>query len=198
MAVGRIHFFNQPFIGTDYGRSTLCGCFCGSIPWLEILSCVCLRSQPLESSLKASSAGGRRRLQKKLASRIVSVAEDCLSPERTFHGCSLMQFRGRFRGSIPWLDSVARFRGSIPWLDSVARFRGSIPWLFQSHFHLRSQPLESSLGRVPQAADGACKKISKPDRVGRRGLFEPREDFPRLLTYAIPWPFRWLDRNTLH
>ena len=25
------------------------------------------------------------------------------------------------------------------------------------------------------------------DHVGRRGLFEPREDFPRLPTYGIPW-----------
>ena len=30
----------------------------------------------------------------------------------------------------------------------------------QSHFNLRTQPLESSLGRVPQAADGSCNKIS--------------------------------------
>ena len=28
-----------------------------------------------------------------------------------------------------------------------------------SRICLRAQPLESSLGRVPQAADGACKKI---------------------------------------
>ena len=66
------------------------------------------------------------------------------------------------------------------------RIRGiSIP----SGFRLRAQPLESSLGRVPQAADGACKKISKLDRVGRRGLSEPREDFSRLLTYA--WTQKW-------
>jgi len=57
---------------------------------------------------------------------------------------------------------------------------------------LRVQPLESSLGRVPQAADCACKKIHKSDRVGRRGLSEPREDFSRLLTYAIPWMYPWL------
>ena len=50
---------------------------------------------------RASSAGGRRRLQRKLANQIVSVAEDCLSPERTFHGSPLMQFRG----SIPLLES---------------------------------------------------------------------------------------------
>ena len=30
-------------------------------------------------------------------------------------------------------------------------------------------------------------KFRKSDRVGRRGLFEPREDFSRLNTYAIPW-----------
>ena len=29
-------------------------------------------------------------------------------------------------------------------------------------------------------------KLRKSDRLGRRGLFEPREDFPRLHTYAIP------------
>ena len=43
---------------------------------------------------RASSAGGRRHLQQNFVNRIVSVAEDCLSPERTFHGCSLMHFRG--------------------------------------------------------------------------------------------------------
>ena len=52
---------------------------------------------------------------------------------------------------------------------------------------LRVQPLESSLGRVPQAADDSCNKnFRKLDRVGRRGLSEPREDFSRLLTYAFP------------
>ena len=47
---------------------------------------------------RASSAGGRRNLQLNFVNQIVSVAEDCLSPERTFHGCSLMHFRGCFRG----------------------------------------------------------------------------------------------------
>jgi hypothetical protein len=36
-----------------------------------------------------------------------------------------------------------------PRLDSASQFRVSIP----SYFNLRAQPLESSLGRVPQAAD---------------------------------------------
>ena len=30
-------------------------------------------------------------------------------------------------------------------------------------------------------------KFHKPDRVGRRGLSEPREDFSRLNTYVFPW-----------
>ena len=39
-------------------------------------------------------------------------------------------------------------------------------------------------------------KFRKPDRVGRRGLSEPREDFSRLPTYAFPWLFPWLDSVT--
>jgi hypothetical protein len=65
---------------------------------------------------RASSAGDRRHLRSNSVNRIVSVAEDCLSPERTFHGCTLM----RFRCSIPLFDSVVRFRCSIPLFDSVA------------------------------------------------------------------------------
>jgi hypothetical protein len=36
--------------------------------------------------------------------------------------------------------------------------------------------------------------IKQPDRVGRRGLSEPREDFSRLPTYANPWLHPWLYR----
>ncbi len=36
--------------------------------------------------------------------------------------------------------------------------------------------------------------IKQPDRVGRRGLSEPRENFSRLLTYVFPWLYRWLYR----
>ena len=35
-------------------------------------------------------------------------------------------------------------------------------------------------------------KFRKPDRVGRRGLSEPREDFSRLITYAFLWLYSWL------
>ena len=53
----------------------------------------------VEKFCRASSAGGRRHLQQNFANQIVSVAEDCLSPAGSFHGCSLMHFRGCFRGS---------------------------------------------------------------------------------------------------
>ena len=49
-------------------------------------SCFCLRAQGVGKFSRASSAGGRRNLQSKFETWIVSVAEDCLSPERTFHG----------------------------------------------------------------------------------------------------------------
>ena len=35
-------------------------------------------------------------------------------------------------------------------------------------------------------------KFRKSDRVGRRGLSEPREDFSRLNTYVFPWLCLWL------
>ena len=80
------------------------------IPWLNsvadsvAVSVVVSVAHPLacpavEKFCRASSAGGRRHLQSNFVSRIVSVAEDCLSPERTFLGCTLMEFRG----SIPLL-----------------------------------------------------------------------------------------------
>jgi hypothetical protein len=38
--------------------------------------------------------------------------------------------------------------------------------------------------------------VEQSDRVGRRGLSEPREDFSRRLTHAFPWLYpghnRWL------
>ena len=39
----------------------------------------------------------------------------------------------------------------------------------------------------PWRPTALVKKFRKPDRVGRRGLSEPREDFPRLPTDAFPW-----------
>ena len=63
------------------------------------------KSKCVPSRWKVLSGEFRRRptaLARNFANRIVSVAEDCLSPERTFHGCSLM----RFRGAFPRLDSI--------------------------------------------------------------------------------------------
>ncbi len=70
-----------------------------------------LRAQPLESSLGRVPQAADDFCNKIFANWIVSVAEDCLSPERTFHGCSLMHFRGCFRGSIPRL---------FPWRNITA------------------------------------------------------------------------------
>ena len=64
---------------------------------------------------RASSAGGRRHLQTKFVNRIVSVAEDCLSPERTFHGCLLMHFCCCFPGCFhgcPLMHFCCSSRGS--------------------------------------------------------------------------------------
>ena len=61
--------------------------------------------------------------------------------------------------------------------------------VFRSVAHLFAYPggwkvLSGEFRRRPTEL---VKKFSKPDRVGRRGLSEPREDFSRLLTYAFPW-----------
>ena len=45
-----------------------------------------LRAQPLESSLGRVPQAADCTCNKNFANQIVSVAEDCLSPERTFHG----------------------------------------------------------------------------------------------------------------
>ena len=66
-------------------------------PWLH-QSNFCLRVQPLESSLGRVPQAADGTCKQNFINRIVSVAEDCLSPERTFHGCLLMQFRGCIRG----------------------------------------------------------------------------------------------------
>ena len=65
-----------------------------AIPWLYSWLCqwllqsyYYLRSQPLESSLGRVPQAADFTCNQNVANRIVSVAEDCLSPERTFHGC---------------------------------------------------------------------------------------------------------------
>ena len=68
------------------------------------------KSKCVPSRWKVLSGEFRRRptaLARNFANRIVSVAEDCLSPERTFHGCSLMYFRGYVCSCIRGSKSVA-------------------------------------------------------------------------------------------
>ena len=48
-------------------------------------------------------------------------------------------------------------------------------------------------GEFRRRPTGLAIKFRKSDRVGRRGLSEPREDFSRLLTDAIPRLCPWID-----
>ena len=65
----------------------------------------------------------------------------------------------------------------FPLLDSVA--------------HLFAYPAVGKFSRASSAGGRLDLQIKfrKSDRVGRRGLSEPREDFSRLLTYA--WTQKW-------
>ena len=71
-------------------------------------------------------------------------------------------------------DSVARFRCSFPLV---------IPLLKSACVSSRWKVLSGEFRRRPTKL---TVKLRKSDPVGRRGLFEPREDFSRLHTYAIP------------
>ena len=70
----------------------------------------------------------------------------------------------------------------------VVHFRGSTLQCLRESVCVpsRRKVLSGEFRRRPTAL---AKKISKPDRVGRRGLSEPREDFSRLTTYA--WTQKW-------
>ena len=60
--------------------------------------------------------------------------------------------------------------------------------------NLFASPAVGKFSRASSAGDrlNLQQNFRKSDRVGRRGLFEPRENFSRLITYAIPWLFPWL------
>ena len=66
---------------------------------------------------------------------------------------------------------------------------------FRSVAHLFACPAAGKFSRASSAGPPTALaiKFRKPDRVGRRGLSEPREDFSRLTTYVCPWLFPWLD-----
>ena len=67
----------------------------------------------------------------------------------------------------------------------VAHFRGSTLKCLRASACVPSRwkVLSGEFRRRPTAL---AIKFRKSDRVGRRGLSEPREDFSRLLTYAFP------------
>jgi len=98
------------FTGRVYGQISSCDI---RTPCLRKRRCIsnCVRSaaqlesfQPLESSLGRVPQAADCVCRRASNERIVSVAEDCLSPERTFHGCALMYFRNSF----PWLCPLSR------------------------------------------------------------------------------------------
>ena len=70
--------------------------------------------------------------------------------------------RRNLRSNIEQPDRVGRRGLSEPREDFSQLITYAFPWrcLFTSRIRLRIQPLESSLGRVPQAADGTCDRTS--------------------------------------
>jgi hypothetical protein len=151
-----------------------------------VILCAC---PAVEKFCRASSAGGRLNLQTNFISQILSVAEDCLSPAGSFHGCSLMHglkcgsYRFRQQTDLPPGSNMLRaeiqraLRRAPRQLRRLARLANSpgfksfrCPrWRIkfslerfsdQSCFCVRVQPLKNSAGRVPQAADGTCNKTS--------------------------------------
>ena len=70
----------------------------------------------------------------------------------------------------------------------VAHFRGSTLQCLREPACVSSRwkVLSGEFRRRPTAL---AIELRNPDRVGRRGLSEPREDFSRLITYA--WTQKW-------
>ena len=135
----------------------------------------------------------------------MSVAEDCLSPAGSFHGCSLMH--GLKSGSCRIWQRTDLPPGSnmlrLAYADSgsACKLAGVqiIPLptlanqiLVRTFFRFRRASVcvpsrwKVVSGEFRRRPTALVIKFRKPDRVGRRGLFEPREDFSRLNTYAFP------------
>ena len=57
-------------------------------------SCFCVRAQPLKNSAGRVPQAADGTCKQHSFNRIVLVAEDCLSPAGSFHGCPLMHFPG--------------------------------------------------------------------------------------------------------
>ena len=135
----------------------------------------------------------------------MSVAEDCLSPERTYHGCPLMHglkngsCRFWQRTDLPPSSNMLR----LAYADSgsACKLAGVqiIPLptlanqiLARTFFRFRRASVcvpsrwKVLSGEFHRRPTSLVIKFRKSNRVGRRGLSEPREDFSRLPTYSFP------------
>ncbi len=160
----------------------------------------------------------------------MSVAEDCLSPAGSFHGCSrvhglkygscriwqrtdlppgsnmhgLKSGSCRFwqRTDLPPSSNMLR----LAYADSgsACKLAGAqiipLPTLANqilARTFFRSVALQlacPAAGKFSRASSAGGRlnlqlNVEQSDRLGRRGLSEPREDFSRLLTYA--WTQKW-------
>ena len=107
---------------------------------------------------RASSAGGRLNLRSNSEQPDRVGRRGLSEPREDFSRLNTYAF--------PWL---------YPWLDSVS--------------HSFAYPAAGKFSRASSAGGrrNLRSNIEQPDRVGRRGLSEPREDFSQLITYAFPW-----------
>ena len=102
------------------------------------------------------------------------------------------------------LARLANSPGFKSFLCPRWRIKFSLERFSDSVSHLLACPAVEKFSRASSAGGRRLLQIKfrKSDRVGRRGLSEPREDFSRLLTYVFPWLFPslypWIDKNTLH
>ena len=145
----------------------------------------------------------------------VSAARICLRIERTFHGCTLMHglksgsCRFWQRTDLPQAQTRCALKSSAPSGARLKNYADSgsacklagvqiipLPTLanqilartffrFRRDFVCVTSRWKVLSGEFRRRPTSLAVKLRKSDRVGRRGLFEPREDFPRLNTYAI-------------
>ena len=98
------------------------------------------------------------------------------------------------------LARLANSPGFKSFLCPRWRIKFSLERFSDSVSHLLACPAVEKFSRASSAGGRRLLQIKfrKSDRVGRRGLSEPREDFSRLLTYVFPWLFPslypWIDK----
>ncbi len=119
-----------------------------------------LACQAVGKFSRASSAGGRLNLRSSIEQPDRVGRRGLFEPREDFSRLLTHTIRGCIRGSIRGSLSVA-LALAYPAVGKFSRASSA-----GGRLNLRSS-------------------IEQPDRVGRRGLSEPREDFSRLLTYAI-------------